>query len=88
MLRLLSVAAAVASAVAFGGVYQAGSELAYNACEGSSCGEPLLWTPLIKSKQIDVLQDIAAVTGVGSRPSYSGYVTVNETDGANSFVWL
>jgi vitellogenic carboxypeptidase-like protein len=52
-------------------------------------GEPLFLTPYIKSGQIEEAKALSAVPFMPPLvPSYSGFITVNETHNTNMFFWF
>ena len=60
----------------------------WKACGNGDAGEPLFLTPLLKNGSIEKAVELSRVQGVGSMPSYSGYLTVNENYGSNMFFWF
>lgn len=53
-------------------------------------GEPLYLTPLIKSGKVEAAKKLSSVPPFGDDQlrSFSGYLTVNETNNSNMFFWF
>lgn len=60
----------------------------WKACGDGDAGEPLFLTPYLKNGSIEAAIAASRVSGVGSVPSYSGYLTVNEEHQSNMFFWF
>ena len=60
----------------------------WKACGDGNAGEPLFLSPFLKNGSAEKAVELSRVQGVGSMPSYSGYLTVNEKYGSNMFFWF